>query len=433
MGAIRSIRGGAKVLGFLIFCFGGAVPSLADDLELNTTLIEILDVQSVRTGVLNPGNILERRDIGNETALISTANWKGLTLRVRMADEFTRHKSTDEGGWSNDGDFDIQELVWEFDLPSQYRLSMGKLSEAWHVGYAFHPLGFFESELNRDDLSERFKRSEGLPTAVAGYIADDWDLTLAYSNDFENARDGFNKGLHQWGARVGMLMDSGMEASLVVQKPEKQDVGFGGSVVQVFGNDLEIHGSLFMRQGTRRPLHTAVKNNQLAFHTSDPYQEFRRDDGKWYPRSVLGLQWTSSNLINVVFEWGHDERGLDNDQWKQWKQQVRYHANGSTLGVPQSGVSGNLKYDAETLLSSGTRQDYLFLRLTKGGMDWTPEVSALVGAADGSAVWNARLAYTAATTWETEVYGRINSGNSGSEFSMGPDKGAIGLGFRYHF
>ena len=426
---METMKRALAICGALFLALAGPAPAVADELQFSASLIEVFDHKATRTGILNPDNILDQRGLGSETALVTETRWQGLALRLRMAEEFQHH----DGGWRKTDDLDLQELSYEFNLPSRYRLSVGKLSEAWHVGYAFHPLGFFEPQLNRDDLSERFKRNEGVPAIVSGYLADNWDFTLAYSNDFKNSRDGFNKGLHQWAARVGMLTDNGMEYSLVAQKPEGQNIGFGGTGVQVFGNDLEVHGSIFLRQGTRRPLHSAVRNNQLVFETENPYQAFRIDDDKWYARSVVGLQWTSADLVNVILEWNHDGRGLDDQRWEQWKDLVRFHANGADLGVSNTAINGNLKFDAETLLESGARQDYVFLRLSKGGGDWSPEVSVLVSVADGGAMWNARLAYTAATTWEAEVFSRISSGSSGSEFSMGPNKGSFGVGFRYHF
>ncbi len=411
----------------LVFAQGGTAFASVDEFSINATLIEVVDVQATRKGILNPENILQRRNFGNETALVSEAQWRGLNLRTRLADKLYRH----DGGWRNAGELDIQELSYEFDFASDYRLSIGKLSESWHVAYAFHPLGFFEPEINRDDLSQRFMKAQGLPSIVAGYGAEKWDIAFVYSNDFENERDGFNKGLRQWGGRLGMLSENGLETSVIIHKPEQQKMGFGGSAIQVFGNALEMHGSFFMRKGTRRPVHTSVNDDSLAFYTKDPYQEYRRDDGKWYPRGVLGLQWTSNNLINSVIEWSHDERGLDNKQWQHWKRLVRFHAN--TTGVSSAAVTGNLKYDASTLLTSGARQDYIFLRLTKGGWDWAPEASVLVGVADGSAIWNARLAYTAATAWDADIYARISTGNGGGEFAIGPDKGAVGFSLRYHF
>ena len=413
----------------LLISLGAGSSAFAEEVQITSTAIEVFETSFTRKGVLSPDNILDRKDFGSETALITSAQWEGLNLRIRVADEFDHH----DGGWRNDGDFDIQELSYEFVVPDGYRLSLGKLSESWHVGYAFHPLGFFETELNRDDLSERFKRSEGLPTIVGGYLADSWDMTLTYSDDTLNTRDGFNRGLRQWGARLGMLSRSGLETSLVMQKPEHQKIGFGGSAVYVFGNSLEVHGSVFARQGTRRPLHKGIQNGELTIYTADPYEEARLKDDKWYARSLVGLQWTSDDQINVVLEWSHDRRGLNSNQWDQWKNMVNFHASSGSLGVSTAGVNGNLKYDAQTLLETGTRQDYIFMRVTKGGWDWTPEASVLFGVADASAIWSARLAYTAATDWDAEVFSQFSTGSSNSEFGISPNKGTLGAALRYHF
>ncbi len=401
----------------------------ADELQAQATVIQVFEGTSVRKGVLNPGNILDRPAIVSESALIAELRWRGFNGRLRLADELGRNS----GGWRNDADVIVQEAAYEADLPPGYRLSLGKLSETWHVGYGFHPLGFFEPELNRDDLSERFKRSEGLPAIVAGYLGEGWDVSLAYSDDFEHDPDGFNRGMRQWGARLGMLNDNGLETALVVQQPEHQKVGFGGSAVMVFGQALEVHGALFVRQGTRRPLHRAVAGDQLAFFSEDPYRSSRRRDDQWYWRSVLGLQWTSDDLVNVLVEWGHDERGLDQGQWNRWKNLVRFHADGSAIGVPAAAVQGNLKYDARTLLPTGTRQDYLLVRLTSGGGDWVPEASVLLSLADASAVWQARMTYVAASTWEAELFGSLSSGSGGSEFGIGPRAGSLGFALRYFF
>ena len=129
----------------LLISLGAGSSAFAEEVQITSTAIEVFETSFTRKGVLSPDNILDRKDFGSETALITSAQWEGLNLRIRVADEFDHH----DGGWRNDGDFDIQELSYEFVVPDGYRLSLGKLSESWHVGYAFHPLGFFETELNR--------------------------------------------------------------------------------------------------------------------------------------------------------------------------------------------------------------------------------------------------------------------------------------------
>jgi hypothetical protein len=396
---------------------------------IDTIVLQSVEGDTVREGLVNPDNHLDRPDAKAETALVAKGQIYDFRFRVRG-----QYNLTHRDDWYDKSDLILQELSREFQFSDDTTLLIGKTNLNWDVAYSSRPLGFFSKDVDLRDIEDRFDRTRGLPLIALTHIGDGWDVTGVISDDFGETRDGFNAGLRQWAIKAGTQFGA-TNANLIVQQPERQPVGYGFSATHAVGNSLAFHAEGFVRQGTRRPIHESVFTGQPRFYGADqnPYGEFRRNDNSWYPRWVVGGQWTSDELLNIIVEWVHDSRGLDDDQWRDFKNLARFHGSGRNFGLSDTAVNGNLARDALTYLTTGTRQDYLYLRFLQGGATWEPALSSFTSLEDGSTSFNFRLTYTGAHDWQFWIDARANVGLGGSEFGSVPEDGFVGAAFRYFF
>ncbi|MEO5378857.1 MAG: hypothetical protein H7832_13900 [Magnetococcus sp. DMHC-6] len=388
---------------------------------------------SVRDGLVNRENLLQQPDHEAEMALVLAGDLYDFRYAIRAP--LTAEHLQDHGSenWHSEADPTLLEFAKELDLGNNSSLIIGKTNLQWDVGYAAHPIGFFDKEVELSDIEDRLRRTEGQPLIALTHIEQAWDLTAVLARDTISEEDGEEQGLTQWAVKAGTQWGL-TNLTLLLQKPEGERIGVGGAATYVVGNDIELHGSLFARKGTRRPIHQSLLNALLRYYEPDeqPVDAWRIQDDKWYPRWVVGSQWTSQNLYNLLIEWVHDAQGLNHEEWKNFLSLARFHEKGG-INIPEQAVSGNLALDALTLRNQGSRQDYLFLRILKSGQEWEPSLSSFIGLADGSYSINARLTYAGATNWQIWSDARINIGPPDTEFQLVPESGFISLTYRYIF
>ena len=404
-----------------------ATPAAGSELELWGYGLDLLSVTEPRGGPLNPNNAARIAAINNEAALGIEGSWERLSFRLR---------ATLLKGWkpadSANGDFAVQELNRVFAIGDDVRLSVGKRLLSWDVGFAAQPLGFFQKRPVLRDITDEFGRSEGVPLVAVTWLGESAWTTLVYSDDFENEADGFNQGLRQWALNVGYDFPN-LTVSGVLQQPLDQRLGFGGSVSGVVSDEIALHGSFFTREGTRRPIHQSIATGRMLFFEENPYASFRVRDRGRYPRWVIGGRWTPDAFTEFLVEWSHDERGLSSGEWRRFQDLIRIHQDGATLGIPQAVIVGNLLFDSQTLIPTGARQDYLFIRVSHQLEDIALAGSGFINLADRSFVPAITLDYHGWRDWSAHLRASAFVGNSASEFGLSPLEWTLSTGLRYAF
>ena len=397
------------------------------DLDARGYLLELMTVNKTRSGPRPLYNATRIPRFASELALGLEGNWGEVSYRLR---------ATATDGWDPDAagrtDVVLQELSREWIAGKNLRLLVGKSVLSWDVGFSAQPLGFFQTEQDFRDITDRFGRSEGLPLIALTWLGESGSVAVVYSNDFENAPDGFNEGLRQWGLNVVYDLP-GLTVSGVVQQPEDQRLGLGGSISGVAGSRYAFHGSVFVRRGTRRPTHRSIETQELVFWNSDPYGSFRRHDDRYFARWVIGGRVTPDPWSEFLVEWVHDDRGFDRAEWRRFLKLVDFHRWGGTADVPQESVAANLLHDGQALIRNGARQDYLYVRYSRQIERSSVAISAFVGVADGSFIpaVSADLAKVGRLVLGARASAFVGSGSS--EFGMIALDWIIDASVRYDF
>jgi hypothetical protein len=385
---------------------------------------------------LNIDNLREVPEKQLESAAIIDVKTNTFDARIRLENMLTSGQESSQ--FDNESQIFLQRIKFRWDISRNTDLTFGKLNERFDEGLSFHPLNFFEDNLQGMDFEDKRGRETGFPLIKMSVVENDWSMRLIYSDDTDedaayqyiNANNGYNRGLRQWVATLRYYVGSAT-LNLIAQKPQDQEVGIGSSFTQVIGNNVALYGSWFARRGTRVPIHRNVFLEQSTDYTANdvyieesPISDYRINENSLYHRWLLGASWTSDSLFSASIEWSHDDRGMDNEQWGYWKSVVAFH---NSLNDDDA-RSINLAYDSAVLLYR--RQDHLFLKLSKPLYDCNVSVSALMGV-DKSVVSGARVAYQGATEWEAWFDVSLRSGSTYSEFGSVSSSSETSLGLRY--
>jgi hypothetical protein len=153
----------------------------------------------------------------------------------------------------------------------------------------------------------------------------------------------------------------------------------------------------------------------------------------WNPHLVVGGQYTTESLFNVLVEYIHDGAGLSGGQWDRLLAAADFYNRAGALGIPQAAVAGNLGNIAASLRPQGTRRDYLFVR---GSTRWGKtegSAGALIGLADGGISLSASLGYQPGAAWDAWAELRRSIGPKRSEFGEVPERTRLTLMLRFMF
>jgi len=381
-----------------------------------------------RTNILFPEDSENRISEEKVAALRFEGEILGFFWRYRF-----EYKKEDENDY--DTDSVLQEFSRTFSLTDSVELVAGKRMISWSVGYSFTPLGFFQKEVDALDITDRFGVQEGVPLLAAAYFLDNVDIVVVASNDFEDDPDGFNKGVRQVGLKLNTAIDD-FSLSIVMQQPENQKTGIGTSLTYAWANNtlgVGFHGSCFLREGTRRPLHKQIYEKEIDFATADPYDDYRLTDGKLYPRWVLGSQITFEDDLEIILEISHDERGLNNEQWDHFLSMIDFHKEAQQLPGFGSISKLNIGFDSLTFEKLRARQDYFFARVSKKIESWSLNQLFIIGIADESYISSTSVNYRFNDDLDFEISINQFVGSENSEFGLYPLSSSLRSGVVFLF
>lgn len=375
------------------------------------------------SGTLNPGNVARRPHRIAELATRLGVEFEDGEVIARLS---VRRKNID-GQVSTESDNRLLRIYKQFQLSDSLGLTIGKKNLHLDSGYAFRPFDFFEDLTIAADFDDWRGREEGFPLVALSYAGQEVTLRALYADDSQLAGTEFNRGFKQGMLALDMARDN-WNTTLLIQKYNvgSAGLGIGGSFTPSAG--LALHGALFIRQGSIRPLHRGVLSDLPAVETplNDPVGRWRIDSSKWRGRLLLGGQYTSDAQVNFLAEYFYDGNGLNDGEWNNFLRQVALH-----LSLPSSPLrSFNLASDSRSLATR--RQHYLFLRLSFGNFLLHPEFSVLVGK-DRSARWGVKMHHQLMEGLSAWLNATANTGSSSSEFGLLPVRNSLSLGLRWRF
>ena len=404
--------------------------------DLTVEAINVLTRQTARENPLNPDNFLNISELSNETALVAQGRVNLLNPQYRLPVNFRLRGSylLAESAQASRGQVDVQELSVDYLLADNWVVNVGKTQLAWDNATSSQPLGFFQRDVNLLDLTDAQSRSEGLPLLALSYLAANWSTTLVYSHDAWSGYDGFNRGLEQWALQFRMT-NPRLDWTLVAQKPRRQRPGLGAAFSYTWTDNLVVHGSGFVRKGTRRPFNTLLDNPLPGLVVENPLRSERRRDDNDYLRYVIGAN-LNIHRFSVVLEYSHDERGLTDSQWSRLMVLVNQHnsllSSAGTDDINKLALL-NLVYDNRTVLRSGTRQNYVFSQI-RYAADWADIAGfTRVETSDASTMWGVSLSKELSANASFSLSAFAFKGSGRSEFGVLPVKDSVEAVFRYYF
>ena len=375
--------------------------------------------RDVRNEPLNKNNFFDINQVAGELALSLEGLMSGFNWRLR----FEHHQDYDGPG--SNSRLTVQEFSKTFSLNDYLYATIGKTQLNWDSALSYQVLGFFQKDTNFFDLTDNFALSEGLPLVSLSYLRENWNFTLVYSNDFLNDPDGFNRGLSQYAAN--MTFDIGRAtASIIVQKPEGQRTGTGATANVELSEHLVGYGSFFMRKGTRRPISSLIWNDAADIAIDNPNGSHRVDSIRRYTRFVLGINAAMTTGYSFIVEFSFDKRGLDESEWKRYLDLISTHreaAIATDAGIRYLGFS-NLAFDAETLLTQGARQKYIFTQITKTGKQYRGSFFFRYGL-DESALLGTNFDYALTDRLKTGFISNFFIGGKTAEYGLLPVRSEI--------
>ena len=396
-------------MAMLVCSLAAGWPAVLEAAELRCEAIGVARDNHARPGSFRVGDLIAQSGPSGEGIGLCGGTVEGLVWEVR-ADGFAQ-----TSGYATDRLY-LRQLYRRFPLAEDWAVTVGRGLRGWDVGYVAQPVDFLGQSKNIYDLEDRFSERKTSAYAALDHFVDDWTLTGTLGQYRL-----YDRSLPEAIFTAETDID-GTHLLLITQKTRYQPAGGGGAISSVIGQALELHASGFARQGTDRPIHLSLINDESRFFPAgdNPVAAWRLHDARWYPRWVVGGQWTDDSGLNLMAEWTHDASGLTKNQWTQLMALTDFHANGARFGVPAAGIAGNLKDDAATLGQNGSMQDYLLLRVDYPLIWLETELRSLINLQDGSTSWGLRLTHNLSDNMRAWLQFDCNLGGGRSEFAQVP-------------
>jgi hypothetical protein len=416
-----SIKAAVPLVLGICCCSGTSAEAVLADVDLSTTVLNEMEIASARSSRFNPDDVLGRERTLSTGAVVFSSSVAGIQARLR----FEAARDFRKDSWI-DTSAEIQELYATFGLLEGVQATVGKSFLSWDVSYASKPVNFFARETDYMDIKDYRRRIVGVPMVALSWIRKAGTLTGVIASDCAEDTD-----QGQWALRAQGHI-GGAEVAALIRGRSGGLVGFGGTLTCVQGQALELHGSLFLNRGSyRRVRHIAAADlfdpgSPAIYTTGTPHN-------RWVPHLVLGAQYTTESLFNMLVEYIHDGFGLSGSEWDCLLRVADDLSAARTLGAPRAAVEGNLRNMATALRPRLTRRDYLFVRGSRMWGKTEGSVGALIGLADGGVTFSGTVSYQPESTWDVWAEVRRNMGPKRSEFGEVPERMRFTLMLRFLF
>ena len=393
---------------FLAILFSPTPPALAD-----IYLLQDSYTQS-RKGIWKPfnKNVIEQKQTTRAIGLAGDLPLGNIVYDIRYIelsnDSHKPHRPKKH-------DLKVQSLYQDIDINDNWSMRVGKFVENWQLGYEFNPLAVVDPYRENSSLSNPLGNKTGLHALSINYVGNDSSTTFYIGDDDAKKDIIANQGNRYIAIKHSQIISDNTDITLVSQKKKSGKIGIGAGFRQIVNDALAIHGSLFVREGTGLGIHQGVYDNNPHFiATTNPIGQYRLKDSTLYPRLMLGMQYTTSNDVNVIVEFGYDKRRMDSKQWRTYKKMVKNHA-AITHPLMLPIKTPNMLWDMSIITPNGIRQNYMMARISK---EWGAiELNSLVRMGiDKSALWRSEIKYTGLKGLTAGAYLTTTLGGGDTEY-----------------
>jgi hypothetical protein len=432
------VRHARLIAASLAACLALVRPAAGDGFTQRTELREEVTTATTADTLLNPGGqVFSAERAASLLRLRSDVTLRlpaGVTFKARgVFDAVYKDSARREFDWALPEAY-LQRSLGRFDL------SVGRKILKWSNGYAFNPAGLLDPPRDPADPQDRLGRFEGRDLIELSFYAGDHSLTAVYAPGWE--LPGGAADPEQVLALRYHVLVSGLEVALMgARRPRASDT-LAFSTSYVIGDRLELHAEASASRGSSIALpRSTLPGAQTTLFGADFYAPLRQDDRRWYPRLLVGANYTLPGDINLVVEYLHARDGLSALEWERFLEQARYSRGLFERGGFPPVLEGrslpelNLLLAMRSLGAGVLGQDYGFVRLSRSrplrGVE--PSVLALANLRDGSLTWIPEVSLRVRR--RLTLYGRatLPSGAERSEFGNVPVSRSFNFGVRLAF
>lgn len=227
------------------------------------------------------------------------------------------------GRYETGEDEENLDLLWQSShirwSGERLQLSLGVANHEQGPGYAWNPVNpFFDIRLNERDTAIPYRR-EADPMVTASW-SDDHGLWRLMAIDLEAfPYDYVDEGSDQYSYLLTreQLFES---SQLTVNLASLEGKSFAGFAYEWTASDnLELHSEFSWREGRKTPDFTAMGIFPGGWLAEYP---LTRDDQHHF-NGLLGMQYSFSNNLNVIFEYYYQEDGYNESRWNELRAQVQ--------------------------------------------------------------------------------------------------------------
>lgn len=305
-------------------------------------------------------------------------------------------------------------------------LEAGKKVMKWGKGYAWNPVGFVDRPKNAEDPEEAL---EGRIVATADYIRT-FDgplkaatLTTALVPVYRNVNGKFGELYHMNFASKLYLLAYDTDLDFIVFTGASRTTRYGFDFSRNLSTNFEVHGEL------------AVVNNfaSMAVDGKGKGTEHKSDAVSY----LLGLRYLTEKETTYILEYYRNGTGFTRDQMRNFFALVeRSYRTFLNTGDPTA-MTPTAKLAEGPYGAPNPSRHYLYFRASqKDPFDilyFTPALTAIVNATDGSFVVIPELAYSPATNLDLRFRGSILIGGNGTDYGEKQNDYRIEFRLRYHF
>ena len=259
-----------------------------------------------------------------------------------------------------DDTVEIKKLFYIYDIADNLSLKLGKFIENWQLAYSLPTLDVTDPYY-QPSINDPMDQNQGINAIALQYYGDDKTVTFYSNNDDEDYDPMRGYGYSANALRINQVLNDDSDLTFILHQKHGANIGTGVGIRNIVNDNLKLYSSFFSRRGTTLATHKAiVDNNPNYIATSTPIDEHLKQENKQYHRLMLGLQYTTDNNLEIIFEALDDKRRMDDQQWNTYRQMVNNHKN-----LPEQIRNPNLAWDLSLVNPNGLRQRYYFIYFNK--------------------------------------------------------------------
>jgi hypothetical protein len=320
----------------------------------------------------------------------------------------------------------FDELYGSYKPDPGFTLDAGKVSLKWGKGYAWNPAAFVErvKDPNDPDLAR-----EGFTMLTADWIRNfDGPLrTVAFTPVLLPAgpevNPEFGTGTHLNAAAKLYLLWHDTDIDFMFLSNGSRSARYGADFSRNITSNLEIHGELAHLRNASRQVIGPSGRSSLVHGAATSY--------------LLGLRYLTAGDATWIFEYYRNGPGLTDDEMQEFARftgaaYAQYLATGNDGALARAAAASRGGY-----ARPNPGQRYLYLRVSqKEPFDilyFTPALTVVANAADGSLSVAPELLYTGITNVELRLRAFFLGGGAGTDFGEKQNSRRVELTLRAYF